>query len=90
MTTTRVIYSGRVQGVGFRFRTRQIAERFAVTGYVKNLPDGTVELVAQGDEGEIDRFRRSVRDDMRGLIQDEEETSVEPGAEEFQRFDIAY
>lgn len=90
MTTTRVIYSGRVQGVGFRFRTRMIAERYAVTGYVKNLADGTVELLVQGNEGEIDRFRRGVRDEMRGLIQDEEEKPVEAGTTAFKRFDIAY
>jgi acylphosphatase len=90
MTTTRVIYSGRVQGVGFRFRTRHIAERYAVTGYVKNLPDGTVELLVQGEEGEIDRFRRGLRTEMRGFIRDEEEAPVGPDVPDLERFDIAY
>ncbi len=90
MTKMRVIYSGRVQGVGFRFRTRHVAERYAVTGYVKNLPDGTVELLVQGKEGEINRFRQGLRTEMRGFIRDEEEASVDPDAIDFERFDIAY
>lgn len=51
--TERIVFYGRVQGVGFRFTTRGIAKRFAVLGYVRNLPDGTVELVVQGAESEI-------------------------------------
>lgn len=49
-------YSGHVQGVGFRYRTREIASRYRVTGYVRNLPDGRVELVAEGAPQELDRF----------------------------------
>ena len=44
-------FSGHVQGVGFRYTTRSVASRFAVTGYVRNLPDGRVELVAEGGSG---------------------------------------
>ena len=43
-----VYFSGRVQGVGFRYTVRMVASRFAVTGFVKNLPDGRVQLVAEG------------------------------------------
>ncbi|MGQ0633729.1 MAG: acylphosphatase [Planctomycetaceae bacterium] len=46
--TERIVFSGRVQGVGFRFTTRSLARRYPVTGFVRNLPDGTVELVASG------------------------------------------
>lgn len=49
----RVRYFGNVQGVGFRRRTEQIARAFAVAGYVQNLPDGSVELVAEGEAGPV-------------------------------------
>lgn len=53
----RVIrYFGRVQGVGFRFTVRELAGERSVRGYVRNMPDGSVELVAEGDAEEIDRF----------------------------------
>ena len=55
-----VHYSGRVQGVGFRYTTREIAERFEVSGFVENLPDGRVRLVAEGDPAELDRFLEAV------------------------------
>ena len=45
----RLIYQGRVQGVGFRYTVASIARRFPVTGYVKNLPDGNVELAVDGE-----------------------------------------
>ena len=48
----RVIYSGRVQGVGFRFLSQKLAQGFAVSGSVRNLADGRVELIVQG-EGEV-------------------------------------
>ena len=44
----RIIFHGRVQGVGFRYTTHRIARGFPVTGFVRNLTDGTVELVACG------------------------------------------
>ena len=55
-TAKRVLYSGRVQGVGFRYSTRQLAADFAVAGYVRNTADGRVELVAEGDPAEVERF----------------------------------
>ena len=53
MTARQVIYSGRVQGVGFRAAMRQIAAGFEVTGWVKNRPDGSIELLADGEEESI-------------------------------------
>jgi acylphosphatase len=58
--TTRVIYSGRVQGVGFRATTRSIARRYDVAGYVRNQSDGTVELVARGSAEEVRGFLDAV------------------------------
>jgi len=60
----RVIYHGRVQGVGFRVTTQQIARNFAVAGFVRNLADGTVELIVQGDDREIASFLRAITERM--------------------------
>lgn len=56
----RVHYAGHVQGVGFRYTARRIAEGYAVGGYVRNLPDGGVELVAEGEAAEVESFLRDV------------------------------
>ncbi len=52
----QVFYSGRVQGVGFRWTVRDLAAGYEVTGWVRNLPDGRVELQAGGDPGELEQF----------------------------------
>lgn len=54
--TKRYHFEGRVQGVGFRYAIRQIAMGFDVIGWVKNLSDGSVELVLEGEEQEIEEF----------------------------------
>ena len=56
-----VLYSGRVQGVGFRWTTREIAKGFEVAGQVKNLDDGRVELVAEGEEEELRQFLQAIQ-----------------------------
>jgi len=67
----RVHYRGTVQGVGFRYTTWNIAQGYVVAGYVKNLPSGAVEVVAEGDAGEVERFLRGVAEQMAGYIQDQ-------------------
>jgi len=69
MVRTTVHYSGRVQGVGFRFTAQRVANRFNVTGYVKNLPDGNVELVAEGEREEVVEFLSAVAEAMSGYIE---------------------
>ena len=64
MTRLTATIAGHVQGVGFRFATQRIARSFAVTGYVKNLPDGNVLIVAEGAKDEADAFLRAVRQRM--------------------------
>lgn len=81
-------FCGRVQGVGFRYTTRNIAINFDVTGFVRNLPDGRVELVAEGPGKEVDTFVDSIRERMRGYIQRVEEAD-EPASGEFAQFIIA-
>jgi acylphosphatase len=51
-----VHYSGRVQGVGFRYTVRHIASRYPVDGYVENLPDGGVHLIVEGEKPTLDEF----------------------------------
>jgi acylphosphatase len=64
----RVHYHGQVQGVGFRYTTWNVAKHSAVVGYVKNLPDGDVELVAEGEAADVDRFLRAVAERMAEYI----------------------
>ncbi|MDP6360443.1 MAG: acylphosphatase [Planctomycetota bacterium] len=72
-----VHFSGMVQGVGFRYTTARVARTFQVTGYVKNLSDGRVELVAEGESDELSRFRASVEKAMHGYISNVEKTTEE-------------
>ena len=65
----RVHYWGAVQGVGFRMTTKRIAGQFAVTGFVRNLANGQVEVVVAGASDEIDRFLGAVSVRMAGYIQ---------------------
>lgn len=84
-----VLYAGRVQGVGFRYTTQGIARRYDVTGYVRNLPDGRVELVAEGDRNELAAFLDDVRERMRTHIRDEK-IDRGPANGEFGAFEIRH
>ncbi|MEO1999328.1 MAG: acylphosphatase [Planctomycetaceae bacterium] len=88
-TCHRVIYTGRVQGVGFRWTTRSIARRFPVTGTVRNLPDGTVELVAQGPATAVADFLAAVAERMGEQIHGTESARITP-PEAFTRFEIRH
>jgi acylphosphatase len=57
-----VFYSGHVQGVGFRYTAKTVAAGFEVTGMVRNLPDGRVELVAEGLREELEAFQQAIRE----------------------------
>ncbi len=62
MTARHVIFIGRVQGVGFRFTAHRMAQRQQLTGFVRNLPDGTVEMLAQGPAQGIDDCIRDIKE----------------------------
>jgi acylphosphatase len=66
----RVIYSGRVQGVGFRYTTKGLAASHSVAGYVRNLPSGEVELAAEGESDAVEAFLAAVARRMAGYITD--------------------
>jgi acylphosphatase len=70
--TRLVYYSGDVQGVGFRATAAHIARRYAVSGWVRNLPDRRVELLAEGEAGEVLAFLAAVRERMAGHITGED------------------
>jgi acylphosphatase len=82
-------FEGRVQGVGFRQTTRSTAAQFRVVGYVQNLPDGRVLLVAEGDSAELDRFVAEIAVEMGHNIR-RQQVDEFPAAGEFDEFDIRF
>ena len=67
MVCRQVIYSGRVQGVGFRYAVKRLAGGYEVTGWVRNLPDGRVELQAMAaDLDELEAFLQGILDSSLG------------------------
>jgi acylphosphatase len=63
MIAKRALFEGRVQGVGFRYAVKQIAMGFDVVGWVKNMPEGTVELHAMGEEEEVEEFLKEITEE---------------------------
>jgi acylphosphatase len=90
-TTERreVFYSGRVQGVGFRYRTKQIAQGYAVAGFVRNLPDRRVHLVAEGPPEQLNQFLAELADVMADYIRDTQLNSYSATGE-FASFQITH
>ena len=84
-----VFYSGHVQGVGFRYTVKTVAAGFEVSGSVRNLADGRVELIAEGGRAELEAFRTAIRDaGLKPFIRDE--TVGWSGAQNcFRGFEIA-
>jgi acylphosphatase len=84
------LYTGRVQGVGFRYVTKNVATGFEVTGTVRNLPDGRVELVAEGAKEELEAFLAAIREsEVAGLIRQEQAVWAE-AINEFSGFTISH
>ena len=83
------LFSGNVQGVGFRYTTRHLAGNHPVTGYVRNLPDGRVEMLAEGEAKVLDALAADLARQMEGFIRD---TKVNTGAAtgEFHGFTIRH
>lgn len=65
-----VFFSGHVQGVGFRYQTRELAKGFEVTGCVENLPDGRVRLEVEGEEAQAQAFLREVSGQLQPFIKE--------------------
>jgi acylphosphatase len=76
----RLIISGRVQGVGFRYFAHDVATREGICGWVRNLPDGTVEAYLDGESEAVTRVERALRQGPRGArIENVDVASQEPG-----------
>lgn len=63
-------YDGRVQGVGFRYTACRVAARYEITGYVKNLPNRRVEVLAEGPKKEVDGFLKALHREMAQYIRE--------------------
>ncbi|MDP8230835.1 MAG: acylphosphatase [Candidatus Gorgyraea atricola] len=82
-----IFYSGQVQGVGFRYTARRVASNLGLVGWARNLSDGKVEVVCEGEEGKIKRFLDEVTTDFH--IKDTQISWQEP-TQEFNRFEIRF
>lgn len=80
MTAKKIIFSGRVQGVGFRYATKQLALGFDVIGWVKNLKDGTVELQLMGEAEEVTEFLEELieQSELASLIKEHRVWDIDP------------
>ena len=83
-----IYYSGRVQGVGFRYTAKNVATGYEVTGIVRNLPDGRVELLAEGLREELEAFQLGIRESGLGSLIAQEELFWEEPKGEFRGFEI--
>ena len=75
LVAKHIVFSGSVQGVGFRFTVLNIASRYHLTGYVRNLTNGKVEMLAQGPAETIDSCIRDIEDSFSGYIR---QTDIQP------------
>ncbi len=80
----QVYYSGRVQGVGFRYTAQHVAQEYDVAGFVRNLPDGRVEVKVEGSPEQVEGFLSALAQRMSGYIEETQAVDEPPqGAKEF-------
>ena len=84
----RITIAGRVQGVGFRVFAEAQAVVEGVHGYVRNLPDGRVEMAAEGEREELEAFQKAIRDSELGHFIRQEEAHWSEAENEFRGFEI--
>lgn len=82
-------FTGRVQGVGFRYTVHNLAMPHNVSGYVRNLPDGRVELVMEGPDGDMDHLVDAIRQKMGPFIR-QVDMQTEPARNSFDGFSIKH
>jgi acylphosphatase len=85
-----VFVTGRVQGVFFRSETRSTAQQYRLTGWVKNLPDGRVEAVFEGEEEDVEKAVQWCRQGPPSAVVTKVAVTKEPSTGEFETFSIAY
>lgn len=84
----RYVVRGRVQGVGFRWFVDEAARRENIDGYVRNQPDGTVEVMAEGDLEALLRFEQALRRGPSGARVDDVDTTAAPASGRFAGFSV--
>lgn len=84
----QVLYSGHVQGVGFRYTVKSLTPGYELTGTVRNLPDGRVELLVEGAQEELRLFQQAIRESGVGRLISHEETRWSEATNEFRGFAI--
>ncbi|MFH1406911.1 MAG: acylphosphatase [Candidatus Omnitrophota bacterium] len=84
-----VFYDGNVQGVGFRFTAVDIAQQLGLAGWVRNLHDGRVEVICEGEEDLLKKFLAHIKDSMRGYIQ-REDVEFSDATGEYKDFRISW
>ena len=89
MTQIHVLYSGTVQGVGFRYNVQRLARSLSLTGWVKNLPDGNVEMTAQGEKPALEELLARIDQRFDGYIRGQKITFQE-AQETFGGFEINF
>ena len=86
----RARFEGHVQGVGFRFTTLEIASRNAVTGFVRNLPDGSVDVAVEGEEADVQRFLDELRSSVIYRFVRDETLDWSDAGGEYTSFQVRY
>lgn len=89
MVQLHVFFSGNVQGVGFRYAARQMANQYRVIGWVKNLNDGRVEMLVEGDKLEVKEFLKALLQGMDRYIS-ESEVNWSEATRQFTHFGIIH
>jgi acylphosphatase len=84
----RIVYSGHVQGVGFRYTVKSLTAGFELTGTIRNLSNGSVELLAEGDRTELKAFQQAIRESGLGGHIDHEDVQWTAATNEFHGFSI--
>ncbi len=89
MVAKHVIFIGQVQGVGFRYASQRTSSSHNLTGWVRNLPVGSVEMLAQGQAQDIDDCINDIQDSFAGYVRDTEINEIPPNPR-YTRFSITY
>lgn len=84
-----IVFTGRVQGVGFRYTTHRLANRHDLSGFVRNLPDGTVEALLQGSEPNVRACVNEIKEYFISYLRDTQITD-QPVNSQYHEFRITY
>ena len=90
MVEAHLIITGRVQGVGFRYYATRYAENIGIRGYVKNLADGSVEILAEGEEEQIEQFKDRLEKGSGYARIDDISITFKPYEAKYQTFGVEY